>query len=188
MKKNISIMFGLLILFQAVDIFFVSDLPLELEIMQGDKKFPSFETKFLDGEVATEKIFTDKITVLILWTTKAENCFGLLQKLDAEQKNLPVQVQIIGLIGDKNFSAAEKIAKKYSPHLRHLLANDDFYSVLSKIRIVPMTIFVDEQGNLVGQPVAGNTEMILRELKFVLEKDSPRSKTLQKIQNILLNR
>ena len=187
MKKNISIMFGLLILFQVVDIFFVADLPLELEMMKGNKKFPNFETKFLDGEGATEKIFAGKITALILWTTQAENCFELLQKIDSEQKNFPDNVQVVGLIGDKNFSDAEKIAKKYSPTMRHLLVNDDFYPVLSKIRTVPMTIFVDESGNLVGQPVGGNAEMILREMQFILEKDSPRSESLKKIQNIILN-
>lgn len=187
MKKNIFILFGILILFQVADIFFVEDLPLELEMIRGNKKFPTFTTNFLDGEIATEKIFEGKITALILWTTQAENTFELLQKIDSEIKNFPAKVQVIGLIGDKNFSDAEIIAKKYSPNLRHLKVNDDFYSVVSKIRIVPMIIFVDEKGYLIGQPVGNDFKMFLREMNFVLEKYSQRSKSLQKIQNIILN-
>lgn len=188
MQKNILILFGVLILFQVADILFVGDLPLELEMMRGDKKFPAFKTNFLDGEVATEKIFTGKITALVLWTANNELSDDLLKNLDAELKNLPGNVQVIGLVGDKNFSDAENIAKKFSPHIRHLEVNDDFFPVLSKIRTAPITIFIDERGNLVGQPAGGDVKFILRELNFVLEKDSPRSQSLKKIQHTILNR
>ena len=188
LQKKFLILFGVLILFQVADIFFVEDLPLELEMLRGDKKFPAFKTNFLDGEVATEKIFSGKITALVLWTTNNELSFDLLKNLDAEIKNLPSNVQVIGLVGDNNFSDAKSIAKKFSPHIRHLEVNDDFFPVLSKIRTAPTTIFIDERGNLVGQPAGADLKFILRELNFVLEKDSPRSQALKKIHHIILNR
>lgn len=194
MQKNILILFGLMILFQVVDIFFVEDLPLELEMMRGDKKFPAFETVYLDGEVATDKIFSGKITALVLWTTDNEISFELLNNLDAEIKNLPPQVQVIGLVGNSNLSnteilqRAKNLAEKFSPNIRHLVVNDDFFPVLSKIRFAPVTVFIDERGYLVGQPAGADLNFILRELHFVLEKDSPRSLALKKIQHTILNR
>ena len=184
MQKNILILFGLMILFQVVDIFFVEDLPLELEMMRGDKKFPAFETVYLDGEVATDKIFSGKITALVLWTTDNEISFELLNN----------QVQVIGLVGNSNLSnteilqRAKNLAEKFSPNIRHLVVNDDFFPVLSKIRFAPVTVFIDERGYLVGQPAGADLNFILRELHFVLEKDSPRSLALKKIQHTILNR
>ena len=194
MDRKIFILFGLLISFQAVDIFFANDLTLENFINFGEKIFPAFETVDFNGEIVTEKIFENKISVLILWTTKDEKSCELLKKIAAEIKNLPENVQIIGLVGDVRdndteiFQNAKKISQKNFPAIRQLAVNDNFYPVLSKIRTVPTTILVDEKGNLIGQPAGGGLEFILSELNFILEKNSPRSQSLIKIQDFILNK
>ncbi len=192
MKLNRKIFPALIIFWLlVVDVFLFNDLTLENEV----KKFPNFSTVNLEGESITEKIFADKITVLCVWTTNQEICFEVLRELDTMQKNFPADVQVVGLVGDlraddtEKFFVAKNIAKKYSPQILQLAVNDDFYSVLSKIKSVPTTIFVDKQGNLAGQPAGGaNVKFIRRELEYILEKDSPKFSALKKIQDTILFR
>lgn len=176
-----------------VNIFFVDEVRPERQV-NLEKNFPAFQTVDLDGQSATENIFHGKITALCIWSVKAEDSFVVLEKLDAEIKNLPENVQVIGLVGkvqadDEDLQPARIAAKKYSPSIRHLVVNDDFIPILQKIRTAPTTIFIDEQGNLIGQPAGGlNAEFIFRELNYILEKDSPRNQTLKKIQEIILHK
>lgn len=172
-----------------VDGFLLNDLQLESE-----KNFPTFKTLSLDRKEFTENIFAEKITVLCVWTTNQES-FEILSQLDVMQKNLPANVQIVGLVGDirtneiEKFSVANNIAKKYSPQILQLTVNDSFYPVLSKVRTVPTTIFIDENKNLVGQPAGSiDSEFIRRELEYILEKDSPKNSALRKIQENILYR
>ena len=173
----------IIFLFLAVDVFLFNDLQID-EV----KKFPEFKTVTLDGAEVTEKIFAEKITVLCIWITTQKN-FDILSELNLMQKNFPADVQVIGLVGDKNFADAEKIAKKYSPQILQLAVNDDFFPVLEKIRQVPTTIFIDKHGFLVGQPVGGaDAKFIFQELNYILQKDSPKFSALKKIQDAILFR
>mgnify|MGYP003571383725 CR=1 FL=1 len=167
----------IIFLFLTIDAFLFSEID---EV----KKFPAFKTETLDGVEVTEKIFENKITALCIWTTTQEN-FEVLEQLNEMQKNLPAEVQIIGLVGDKHFADAEKIAKKYSPQILQLTANDDFYIVLEKIRQVPTTIFIDENLNLIGQPAGSDAKFISRELDYILQKNSPQFAAQKKIQEFV---
>ena len=164
-----------------VDGFLINDLLLEENI-----KFPDFKTETLSGELVTEKIFAEKITILCIWTTKQEN-FSVLSELEAMKKNLPADVQIIGLVGNFEVDAAKKISEKNSPSILQLKVNDDFFPLLEKIRTVPTTIFIDKSGNLIGQPVGGaDAKFIRRELDYILQKKSPQFLAAEKIhENIL---
>jgi len=171
-----------------VDGFLLNDLQIESE-----KNFPDFKTLSLDGEEITEKIFENKITVLCLWTTNQENCYKILSELEEIQKSFPDDVQIIGLVGDvqtnesEKFSYAKNISKNFSPNILQLTVNDNFYPVLAKIKTVPTTIFVDKNKNIIGQAVGGtDSKFIIRELNYILEKDSPKVSALKKIQKIIL--
>ncbi len=179
---SIKIFFPLAVIISLliVDSFLVNELTLE----QADKKFPAFCAKNFAGEILTERIFVGKITALCIWDTKNIQCADFLKKLDA--LTLPPNVQIIGLVGDKNFSAAEIIAQKNSPSIQQILANEDFLPILSKIRAVPTTILIDADGNLIGQPVTGAEINLVRlEISRALEKNSPRSVSLRKIHAAL---
>ena len=167
-----------------VDGFLMNDLQLEENI-----KFPDFQTVTFDGEEVTEKIFDGKITILCIWTARTEICFEVLSELENMQKNLPEDVQILGLYGERNISDAKKFSQKYSPSIPQLVANDDFFPVLTKIKTVPTTIFLDKQKNLIGQPAGGaDVKFIRRELNYILEKNSPRFLTAEKIQENILYR
>ena len=142
------------------------------------KTFPHFVTADLNGNIVTEKIFSGKVTVLLLWTPNSQPCLDVLADLNAVA-NLPPDFQIIGLIGNKNFDAAQ--IKSLSP-IRQLTVNDDFAPILTKIKAVPTAIFVDRYGNLIELPkFVPNAKFILRELKLLAEKDSPIFKALNSL-------
>ena len=165
-----------------LDGFLLNDLQLENE------KFPTFQTVDLAGNKFTEKIFADKITILCIWTTSQEN-LEILSDLNDLQKNLRADIQIICLVGDiragdEKISLAKNISEKFAPNILQLTVNDDFYKILSKIKTVPTTIFLDKNLNLVGQPAA-NINFILRELDYILEKNSEKHVALQTIQEFI---
>ncbi len=173
------IIFSLLI----VDGFLMNELPLE-----ENKKFPAFKTETLSGEEVTQEIFSEKITILCIWTSKQKN-FEVLAELERMQKNLPADVQIIGLVGNFEMDEAKKISEKFSPSILQLKVNDDFFPVLEKIRTVPTTIFIDKQKNLIGQPAGGSDiKFIRRELDYILKKKSPQFLAAEKIHENILYR
>ena len=143
------------------------------------KTFPQFVTADLNGNIVTEKIFIGKVTAILLWTPNSQPCLDVLKDLNVVAKNLPPDFQIIGLIGNKNFDAAQ--IKNFSP-IRQITVNDDFVPILTKIKAVPTAIFVDRYGNLIEPPkFVPNAKFILRELKLLTEKDSPKFKALNSL-------
>ncbi len=170
---------AIIIFLLAVDIFLFEEVSL-------DRNFPAFRAEDFNGAVLTDEIFAGKLTVLCIWSTNYDECAEMLAALEDLNQNLPPNVQIIGFFGEKEIDAARALAIKNSPSIPQILANDDFLPLLSKIKFVPTTIFVDAQGRIIGQPVTG-AEIILvqRELARILEMDSPRTKNLQAIQSAL---
>lgn len=172
------------------DGFLLNDLQIESE-----KSFPPFETLSLDEKIFTEKIFDEKITVIFFWTTNQEICFKTLSELAEIQKIFSDKIQIVGLVGDvrtneiEKFPAAKKISKKFAPNILQLTVNDNFFPVLEKIHTVPMTIFVDKNKNIIGQAVGStDSDFIRQEIKYILEKDSPKNIAQKKIHEIILYR
>ena len=65
--------------------------------------FPAFTATDLDGNTVTESIFTEKdLTVLNIWGTFCGPCIGEMPELGKWAKEMPDNVQIVGLIIDIN--------------------------------------------------------------------------------------
>ena len=156
--------------------------------------FPAFRTESLDGRVVTDEIFAGKTTAVCVWTVHdAETSRASLKHLAAIAEGLPENAQFIGLVGDlKIEDGAEKramakaIAADGSAIFPQLLINDDFMPFLTRLRSAPTIVFIDSAGRLVGQPVVGDEpELVRKEFFRLIEKDSPRSLALKKIQKAL---
>ena len=156
--------------------------------------FPAFRAETLDGRVATDEIFAGKTTAICVWTVRDANASrAALQKLSAIAAGFPQTAQFVGLVGDlktgdgaEKRAAAQEIAAGVSPAFLQLTVNDDFTPFLSKLRSAPTIVFIDGAGRLVGQPVVGDEpELVKKELSRLLEKDSPRSLALNKIQKAI---
>ncbi len=160
----------------AILILFVVGFIFLRSIDDVPKNFPQFVTEDLSGNVFTNKIFNGKLTAILLWTTNSEPCLKMLGSLDEFLKDLPPNCQVIGLIGDKNFDAAQ--VKNFSSIVQ-LKVNDDFAPLLTKIKIVPTVIFIDRHGNLIEPPqFVPNAKFIREELIRLSEKDSTKVRTL----------
>lgn len=128
-----------------------------------DAAFPAFTATDLDGNTVTESIFSEKdLTVLNIWGTFCGPCIGEMPELGEWAKEMPDNVQIVGLIIDINgeddtehHDLAVDITQKASAEFPNLIANADFAPVLKNVIGVPTTLFIDGDGKIVGDPVIG---------------------------------
>ncbi len=192
-KKKLWLLPFLALLLLAADALLLGrDGAIHVDV--AGEPFPAFRTETLDGRAATDEIFAGKTTAVCVWTVRDANMSrAALQKLSAIAADFPPPAQFVGLVGDlktgdgaKKRAAARKIAAGVSPAFPQLTVNDDFTPFLSKLRSAPTIVFIDGAGQLVGQPVVGDEpELVKKELSRLLEKDSPRSLALKKIQKAI---
>ena len=127
-------------------------------------KFAEFTTNDIDGNEVTESIFANKdLTVVNIWGTFCGPCINEMPELGAWEKELPDNVQIVGLIVDisstdneTQIAAAKQITEKADAGFVNLIGgNGAFDELIGSIVGVPTTIFVDKSGNIVGEIIVG---------------------------------
>lgn len=126
-------------------------------------KMPDFTAKDLDGNTVTESIFSEKdLTVVNIWGTFCGPCVGEMPELGTWAKDMPDNVQLIGLIIDiagdddtEHHDQAVSIIQNASADFVNIVANEDFSDILKDVVGVPTTIFVDKDGNIVGDSILG---------------------------------
>lgn len=124
---------------------------------------PAFTTKDLAGNKVTEDIFAQKdLTVVNIWGTFCTPCIEEMPELGEWEKELPENVQIIGLVSDitgendtEHLELASAIMEKAGAGFINLLPTAEMNELLSKVVGVPTTLFVDKTGTLVGEPIVG---------------------------------
>lgn len=130
---------------------------------QENATFPAFTATDLDGSTVTESIFSEKdLTVLNIWGTFCGPCIGEMPELGEWAKEMPDNVQIVGLIIDINGEEdtehrdlAVDITQQAGVDFTNLIANADFAPILKDVIGVPTTLFIDGEGTLVGDPIIG---------------------------------
>ena len=181
-----------LVLLAADALLLGRDEAIHVEV--AGQPFPAFRTETLDGRAATDEIFAGKTTAVCVWTVRDANMSrAALQKLSEIAADFPQTAQFVGLVGDlktgdgaEKRAATQEIAAEASSAFPQLMVNDDFTPFLSKLRSAPTIVFIDGAGRLVGQPVVGDEpDLVKKELSRLLEKDSPRSLALKKIQKAI---
>lgn len=124
---------------------------------------PAFTAKDLDGNTVTESIFSDKdLTVVNIWGTFCGPCIREMPELGTWAKDMPDNVQLIGLVVDiagdedtEHHDLAVSIMQNADADFTQLVANQDFADILKDVYGVPTTMFVDKDGNIVGDPIIG---------------------------------
>lgn len=123
---------------------------------------PAFTTEDLDGNEVTESILAGKdVTMINIWGTFCPPCIAEMPDLAKLSDSLPENAQIIGLVCDVSLSDrsalqnAKSIAAEAGTNYPCLLLNDSLGEYISQYMYVPTTIFVDSEGNQVGEPVIG---------------------------------
>lgn len=125
--------------------------------------FPSFSTQDLDGNPVTQELFTGKkLTIVNVWGTFCTPCISEMPELGQWSHELPEGVQLVGLLCDvyspedtEQVQEARRIVEETGADFPHLIGDSSLDSLLMCINAVPTTLFVDGEGNFVGEPVIG---------------------------------
>ena len=129
-------------------------------------KFPSFTGKDLDGnDVSSDELFSkNKVTVMNFWFTTCKPCVGELGDLENLNKELVEKGgQVVGvnsftLDGNKDEIAnAEDVLSKKGVTYKNVWFKSDSEAgkFTSNLFSFPTTYVIDQNGNIVGDPIVG---------------------------------
>lgn len=126
----------------------------------------AFTATDLDGNTVDQSILSGKkLTMINIWGTFCGPCINEMPDLGALNRELE-DVQIIGIVIDAVDQNAQPLADKVADahtiisqtgaDYLHLLPSPDLIrAYLYNVQAVPETIFVDSEGNQVGQSYLG---------------------------------
>ena len=119
----------------------------------------AFETKDLDGSTVTsEELFGEnEITMVHVWATWNDACKEELKELAEIHRHLQEKgCGIVGVVTDGvvDPEAAKSLVKENGLEYPNVFESEDMY-VLSSIKAVPTTVFVDRNGVILGEPIIG---------------------------------
>ncbi len=129
-------------------------------------KFPSFKGKDLDGnDVNSDELFSSsKVTVMNFWFTTCKPCVGELGDLEQLNKELAEKGgQVVGvnsftLDGNKDEIAdAKDVLNKKGVTYKNIWFKSDSEAgkLTSNLFSFPTTYVIDQNGNIVGEPIVG---------------------------------
>ena len=129
-------------------------------------KFPSFTGKDLDGnDVNSDELFSSsKVTVMNFWFTTCKPCVGELGDLEQLNKELAEKGgQVVGvnsftLDGNKgDIADAKDLLNKKGVTYKNIWFKSDSEAgkLTSNLFSFPTTYVIDQNGNIVGEPIVG---------------------------------
>lgn len=131
--------------------------------------FERFTTVDLDGKAVDASVFQGKkLTMINIWATFCSPCIGEmpgLERLNNEYADKGFQV--IGIVCDVSYAgdgyeeslleSARDIVKETGVTYLNLLPSESLDVIkLNEVYSVPETIFVDENGNIIGESFIGS--------------------------------
>lgn len=127
----------------------------------SDKVFGTFQSVTLEGEDVSETIFAQAdLTMVNIWGTFCGPCIREMPDLgelnrEYEDKGMKI-VGLISDVGEAKDEKAEEIISTTKADYTHIVASRDLATgILSKVSVVPTTIFVDKEGSQVGEVYSG---------------------------------
>lgn len=141
------------------------------------EKFPEFKTTDINGNEVTEKIFADKdITMVNVWGTYCGPCINEMPELQRIYESLPDNANLIGITVDvpegmkDGVDNIKYIEEQTGVKYTNLVLDDSLMNFTRRFPGVPATIFVDKDGNIIGDLVMGaNIDSYIENLQKVLK-------------------
>ena len=124
----------------------------------------TFTAKRLDGSTFTqEDIAAKDVTVINFWSLLCGYCIDELPDIAKYAATLPDNVQVItvclGLDGEMEIEAAKSTLQEAGFTGVTLMEGDgDFSTVCDEVQYTPTTIFVDKDGNTVGDAIVSTLD------------------------------
>lgn len=125
------------------------------------KPFGEFESMTLSGEAVTEEVFSQAdLTMVNIWGTFCSPCINEMPELGELSRDYADRgFQMIGILCDVEETGDEtalEIVEKTQADYMHIIASEDLVNgILSQVYAVPTTIFVDKDGNQIGEAYSG---------------------------------
>jgi thiol-disulfide isomerase/thioredoxin len=129
----------------------------------------AFKATDIDGNPVDQSVFKDhKLTMVNVWATFCGPCINEMPELGKlNHEYADKGVQVVGIVVDAAGSdgkllpdmveTAKEIVKQTDADYLHLLPSEDLNSaLLNSVTAVPTTVFVDEDGNQVGETIVGS--------------------------------
>ena len=178
MKKALALIFAILIIvtcFAACGNTNNGSIKVPAEDLEGVTygSFNKFTTVDLSGKKVTEDIFKGKkLTMINIWATFCGPCINEMPDLAALNKEYADKdFQVIGIVCDVGYSnegyydsslyqSAVEIVEMTGADYVNLLPSQSLdFIKLREVYSVPETIFVDENGNVVGSNYVGSRSL-----------------------------
>ena len=143
-----------------------------ITIFAQSKTKIEFSAKDINNKNITSKIFEDaQVTMINIWGTFCGPCIKEMPDLAQLNKNNENKgFQIIGIVIDavnrkglpdsKQMDVAKKIVKQTGADYIHIVPDSKLLNgILQNVFAVPTTIFVDKNGNQVGETYTGSRSL-----------------------------
>ena len=145
------------------DLNYNEDVPNVAENIQVQDKFPKFSAQDVNGQNVTNDIFAQKkLTVLNIWGTFCPPCIGEMPELGEWARDMSSDVQLIGIVCDvrgnndsETIESAKEILSDSNAEFLNIVPNAEINQYLQNVEAVPTTIFINSQGEIVGNPIIG---------------------------------
>ncbi len=129
-----------------------------MQSMFKGEKF-EFDSKTIDGEKIDSSVFADySITMINIWATWCGPCVRELPELQKLKEMLPGNANLLGICtdGEDENELAKTMRDEFKLTYANVVANGGMLSgPLANIQSLPTTIFVDSEGNIIGEPMIG---------------------------------
>ena len=134
--------------------------------------FENFKAVDLSGKTVTDSIFKGKkLTMINIWATFCRPCINEMPSLEIiSQEYADKGLQVIGIVSDVSYSGDSYNKKLYDSALEivnttgvtytNLLPSGSLDIIkLGEVYSVPETIFVDENGQVIGRSFIGSRSL-----------------------------
>ena len=138
-----------------------------------------FTTTDLFGREVTGDIFAEKdVTLVNIWATFCDPCIEEMPDLQAISESMPDNAQLIGIVGDVKHMRSDEyvealaVTEENGVTFTNLIA-DRSMKFMNKVMLVPTTVLVDSEGNVIGDPIIGSeVEKYKQALADALNKEA----------------
>lgn len=123
--------------------------------------FGDFNTTDVTGKKVDQTIFEKSdLTMVNIWATYCSPCLEEMPALQELSDKYKGKMQIVGIVSDiskANDKTASKIIKEKKIKYTNLVPSSDMY-YLSQVQYVPTTVFLDKDGNQIGESYSGSKD------------------------------
>ncbi len=123
------------------------------------KGFPPVVAKDAAGNTVDNSIFKGyKLTAINFWGTFCGPCIQEMPDLGKLGANMPEGTQLIGIVTDSkgNEALEREITQQAGAMFTQIYMDSSLEAIAGTLVGVPTTMFVDENGNFVGEPMVGS--------------------------------